>query len=516
VGAACVIWLSAGGDAELSAHPQRYDSEPVGLSVFFRSGEVAPITLVGDRKRYAQEIDITERIETDTDRGIEPLLHAGDLARLEWRGIHFVEEDWRAPGDGTFTRQRFYRGARWMERASTFTLIPKDRRGRPAGDRLNFVAGSDDRWQAADDGFVRRHVARQLTFGCRAIGDCSNATRFVAEGLAQSRQQLHVGDRAGRIDRDASELELVWSADPHARRTVPLKHAPERDFPFGYGLEPALEIVTPPANGSFYFAGDSISFRLIFRDENGRRLNPVGSLPTYGEFLRGESRAGLRYFDTSLDVTLYYAYKHREGNMLVSLSGPTDALAVPTQTVGFEQLLLPQATLASVPTDGWTALAQVIPSFPIILGGAQDPAIWDTPISDVSTFTLPSDALPGTYTVALKARRNWGGEALNRGTSLTLQVGSASPTTFAPATGHCNDCHSERSSLAVVNHGLGDRNTCFGCHAAIAFEPDNPLDVRIHFIHSRSERFPGDVNACGNCHLTPPTGPGRGFPGVPF
>ncbi|HET7543038.1 MAG TPA: hypothetical protein VFK05_24360 [Polyangiaceae bacterium] len=509
-----VFLATAWGDGALRAHPR--DSLPkVGLSLFFRNGEIAPVTLVGNRERFLQEIDITERIATTTDQGISPLLHSGSLAHLDWRGVHFVEEDWRTPGDGTFTRQRFYRGARWMEKPSTFTLTPKDRRGRPAGDTLTFVAGADDDWRANDDGFVRRYVARQITFGCKAIGDCSNATSFVAEGLAQSRQQLHPDTRAGGIDRDASELELVWSADPRTHRSVQLNHANDADFPFGYGLEPSLEILTPPTNGSFYLAGDRISFRLSFKDSNGRRLNPVGSLPSYGEFLRGESPAGLRYFDTSLDVTLYYAFKHREGNMLVSVSGPTDKLKAATRTVSLEDLFAPQVPIASVGTDGWTGLAQIIPSFPIILGGIQNPAIWETPISDVSTFTLPADALPGTYVAALKARRNWGGEALNRGISISLQVGSASATSFEPRTGHCNDCHSDRSALDIVNHGLGDRRTCFGCHTGIAFEPDNFLDLRVHFIHSRSERFPGDVNVCESCHLTPPTGPARGFPGVP-
>jgi len=515
-GIVALIAAAVAGDAAYGALPGRSEPAPVGLSVWFRNGEIAPIVLVGERPRFAQEIDITERIVTATDQGIEPLLHSGELARLDWRGIHLVEEDWRTPGDGTFTRQRFYRGARWMERESTFTLTPKDRRGRPAGDKLEFVAGPDDRWRANDDGFIRRYVARQLTFGCRAKGDCSNATRFVAEGLAQSRQQLHIERGAGHIERDASELEVFWSADPRACRSVPLSHARERDFPFGYGFVPSLEIVAPPVNGSYYLPGDSISFRASFKDEAGRRLNSRGSLPTYGEFLRGESPAGLRYFDTSLDVTLYYAFKHREGNMLISLSGPTDALAVPTQTVGFEQLVLPQVTIASLPTDGWTGLAQIVPPFPVIVGGAQNPAVWDTPISDVFTFQLPADALPGTYTAALKARREWGGEALNRGVSITLQVGSATATRFEPATGHCSDCHSDRSSLSIVNHGLGDRSTCFSCHTAIAFEPDNPLDVRIHFIHSRSGRFPGNVNDCSHCHLTQPSGPPRGFPGVPF
>lgn len=487
-------------------------ADPVGLSLFFRDGVAAPIDLVGDAPRFLQEIDITASVATTTDQGIDPLIHSGQMANLDWRGIHFVEEDFRAAGDGTYTRQRFYRGARWMERDSTFVAIPKDAHGHLAGEPLIFLAGTDDKWRNSDDGFVRRYDARQITLGCASPTDCSGATQFIAQGLVQSRQDLHPARRQANISSKATQLQLIWSGDLRTDRTVALTHSDPSAFPYGYGFEPSLEILTPPANGAYYLPGDSISFRLVFKDGNGNRLNPEGSLPTYAEFQTGTAAGGLHYFDPAVSPTLYYALKHREGNMLVTLSGPTNKLKNITNTVDISEFFAPQIAVANVTDQGWSGVAQIVPPFAQIVV----PPLWGLPVSDVETLTLPADAEPGTYVAALKARRDWGGEALNRGFSLTVQVGSPTPTVFTPTTGHCNSCHEDRSALSIVNHGLGDRSTCFSCHASLSTEPDNALDVRVHFVHSRSERFPGDVNVCSTCHLTPPSGPARGFPGIGF
>jgi hypothetical protein len=65
--------------------------------------------------------------------------------------------------------------------------------------------------------------------------------------------------------------------------------------------------------------------------------------------------------------------------------------------------------------------------------------------------------------------------------------------------------------LANVLHGISDRRPCQVCHAALAFEPDSPVDIRVHTIHQRSKRFDSNIQNCMQCHLTPPTGPARGL-----
>src|SRR5262249_31135423 len=205
------------------------------------------------------------------------------------------------------------------------------------------------------------------------------------------------------------------------------------------GPESSPARVGAPANGSHYVPGEVASFRVTYRDGQGNRLHPPGSLPTYGQFLRGEVPSGLRYHDFSLSPTLYYALKHRESNMERALAGPTDRLRTPRTVVGPEQLPLPLVNVATVAADGFSAVANEVPAVSVLLAGFFAPAAWDTPVSDVLPFTIPADARPGTYVAAIKARREFGGEALNRSATATIQVGAAAPTSYAPRTGNCQN-----------------------------------------------------------------------------
>lgn len=125
-------------------------------------------------------------------------------------------------------------------------------------------------------------------------------------------------------------------------------------------------------------------------------------------------------------LTLYYAHKHREGLTMWSLSGPTDKLAYPNHVTATFDFFAPQAVMATVPEDGFTALSILNPSIP----AQSDPSLIPLPNSDTVTFTLPSDVLPGTYLIAVKGRRDWGGEALNQTGTMEIQVGSTTPTAF--------------------------------------------------------------------------------------
>ena len=170
----------------------------------------------------------------------------------------------------------------------------------------------------------------------------------------------------------------------------------------------------------------------------------------------------------------------------------------------------PQVPFATVQVDGFTAVGTTIPPAAIIFGGLSDPSLWALPVSDEVTFTIPADAEPGTYVAAIKARRDFEGEALNRGDSVEIQVGQVAPTEFTPSTA-CDSCHAgARTGFDTLLHGLDDRRACFGCHASLGIEFDNALDIRVHTIHDRSNRFDADIHDCGVCHLTPPNGPQRG------
>jgi len=483
---------------------------PVGLSLFFQNGQATPLKSLGNPPRYLQEIDITESVPTATDQGIAPLIASAAVRDLDWRGVEQVEEIWIPSLDGTFTREHYYRNARWMERSSSFSVIALDAHGHEVGPALVAHAGSDDQRRPEDDGFTRRFSARQIATGCVSIGNCAAAT-FTTEALIQFRDALHPELDARTIPASATALRLTFDQLPRSHYDVGLTRLASGSLPFGYGFTVSLTPVGTPANGSFYVPGETASFRVTFRDGQGNRLQPQGSLPTYAAVLSGQDPSGLRYLNLELQTRLYYALKHRESNLLLVLSGPTDKLKTPATVVDPNLLFLPQVPFATPAVDGFTAIGATIPSAAITFGGITDPSLWDLPVSDVVTFTIPADAAPGTYVGAVKARREFAGEALNRAGSVDIQIGQAQPTTFVPTTA-CTSCHSaERTQFTTILHGIGDRRACFGCHSSLGIEFDNVLDIRVHTIHDRSNRFGANVRNCSNCHLATPDGPARGL-----
>lgn len=132
--------------------------------------------------------------------------------------------------------------------------------------------------------------------------------------------------------------------------------------------------------------------------------------------------------------------------MLAALSGPVDRLRNPATVVNPLEFFGPQVTFAQTSVDGYSAVGQTVPAAGIVFGGFQDPSLWGIPTSDIVTFTIPADAQPGTYLMAIKARREFNGEALNRGATVRIQVGSPAVTTHTSRT-QCGSCHSasERS-----------------------------------------------------------------------
>ena len=502
----------------------RSDATPVGLSLWFEDGEVrlenrAPKTLAlyGDVPRYVEELDITARIDSTTDLGIEPLKHSGDMARLDWRGVVQVDEDWRpelGSNPRTYTRSRFYRKAKWMERSSVFKVTPVDDRGRPVGPPILEHAGSDDQWRSSDDGFVRRFDARQITRGCRAIGDCTGATSFTAQGLAQIRNAMHAQQRARTIPMTATKLELSWSEDPTHDRYVNIERKAFSETPYRYGFKLDVEVISQPANGQFFTPGEGFDFRITYRDGAGHPLSPPGTLPSYADFMNDNVPSGIRYYDGFQEyLTLYYALKHREGNNMWSFSGPTNKVRTSRHVVSDLDFLFlsgAQVPTATVAENGFTAFFDIFPSVARTL----DPVLSTQPNSDLIHVEIPGDAEPGTYTLTFKGRRDWGGEALNAATTVDLQVGQRNASVFAPTTGRCNTCHQGPSGFDSVLHRNADRRTCYGCHAPLESEPDHALDYRIHTIHTRSSRMPANPYQCSTCHLSPPSGPPRGFPGI--
>jgi hypothetical protein len=489
-----------------------------GLSVQITDGSSATLTHIRGPKRFIDELDIVATAPSATDEGIDPVIDSGDLSGLDWSGVALEDEEWRPDGAGGFTRQRFYGGAAWMEEPSAFLVFQVGASGQYLPE-LPFIvyAGSDDLWSGLDGGFIRRFTARQVTTGCAAVDDCSTATGHVAQALVQLRQPQYPQLDARKINSKTKTLRVFWTADPLSHRDIPVDQVTADEAEYGYGFNVDLEVLNPPGNGEYYVPGEAVTFRLNYTDGEGNPLDDAGMLPTYADFLDGGTESGLRYLDLVLNPTLYYALKHREGNVLVAMAGPTDTLQSTDYTVPLFDFFLPQTTAAYADQHGFSAVVTGVPHFGITFGGLFDPNAWLAPVPNVTTLVVPDDALPGTYVVATKARRDYAGEAINTGDVVRIQVGTTEETEWEPTTGGCNACHTGQTSLGNILHGMGDRESCLsGCHTSIEIEPDAALDYRVHFVHSRSDRYPADTDDCMVCHVEEPDGIPRGYPGFVY
>ncbi len=507
--AVCACLLTGSSSLLLDAQPPSNGrSNAVSLSLYFENGSMPPITFYGNPPRYLNEADLIYTTSPQTlDDGIEPLMRSAQYSKLDWRGVQMVEEDWRRSGAGGFQRQRFFRNANWMNARQRLVIYAVDSSGKRLGPAIRAEAGSDDHATAEDDFFVRRLLARQIATGCKNEGDCRGA-KFVSELLVQLRYSRHAESQTTILPAETAALQLEWSQLPGLSYQVAVRHAAGR-LPYGYGFQVSLDVVSKPANQRYFVPGENVKLRALFRDGQGRPLNRPGRLPTYGQFMRDENESGLRYYDpTRVNSTVYYALKHREGNILLALSGPTDKLRQAKTLLDGKHLVDRETVVATVANDGYSAVFTGIPSFAISTGG---PARWNDPVPDTVSLTIPADALPGTYIAAIKARRIFGGEALNRAATTTLQVGTLVPTAFKPTTGNCENCHQGAAGFDRILHGVTDRSACFACHIALSFEEDNALDYRVHAVHSRSRRFPANVQNCSTCHNSTPSSPARGL-----
>lgn len=483
---------------------------PVGLALEVDQGVGVPLRVRAGQEFFIQQIDLRTALEATVDEGVSGLAGQGDFAGLPWSGVFLADSEFvGSPNpDGTWTRRRFYRGARWMTEPSTFVVTPLGVDGRPVANPVVLHVGSESRRSPSDTFFVRRLRAIQWTFDCASPSDCSNAQVFQEEALVELRNALSTA-RTVRMTPDVDSLQVRWSLRPDRPWTLPVEQVEAP--PWDYGFEMDLDALTPPDANGVYAPGSDVTFRLTLRDGSGKPLHPAGSLPTYDEVVFQGHEAGIQYYRAFPFIdpsTTYYRRKHRERMLMVQMLGPAQKIQPLRSIAELESFLSPEPTqvLARPAVDGGVyAEAQLFPPAHLLFGGAFDPthAGWVAPVSDTFTFHLPADAEPGTYLVTAKGRRTYLGEDVADSTTVEIQVGSPVRTEANLSTGPCNTCHSGGASLSKVLHANDNRAACNGCHVPLAFELEGPIAVRLHFIHSRSaERFGQPLEQCATCHLT--------------
>jgi len=478
----------------------------VGLALEVEDGAGVPLRVRAGQAFYINQIDLRAVVTATRDEGVNGLRRAGDFASLGWGGVRMVEQEFELlPGPEGFKRRRFYRDAAWMDVPSSFTVEPVDAHGRLAGEPVVLSAGSNDRRRDSDDFFVRRFRAIQWTYDCVAVGNCAGANNFSEEALVELRHaRTQAKSKLLRLRPNAVALRLRWSLRPSAPYSIPVEQVARPEFDYGFSMDVAA--LTPPRADGTYAPGAAITFRLTLKDGSGKRLHPQGSLPTYNEVVFGENTPGIQYYRAFFDASAtYYRRKHRERMLMTQIIGPAQNIKPIRSILELEDFLGPEdvQTTATLARDAVYSQAHLFPSAHHLFGGAFDPthAGWSAPVSDSWTYTLPANAPAGTYLVTVKGRRTYLGEDIPYSRTVEIQVGTRQRTTAPLTTGPCNSCHSQGGELSALLHGNDNRAACNGCHAPLGFELEGPIFVRVHFIHSRSDRYDANKAACSSCHL---------------
>ncbi|MBA3540449.1 MAG: cytochrome c3 family protein [Deltaproteobacteria bacterium] len=479
---------------------------PIGLALEINDGTPVPLRVRKNQRFYINQIDLRAHIDATTDEGVAGLDQHGDFADLDWRRTAFADESFvPTPNpDGTFTRRRMYREARWMDLPSVFVIEQLGADGRVSGSPIVVDTGHEYLRTNVDSFFTRRLRAIQWTNDCAATDDCSSAHNFMEEALVELRYS-NGPNPSFQFDSATTQLRVSWTANNDHGYTIPVQQIANPEWDYGFGID--LAVTTPPQANGTYAPGQVLDVKFTLRDGAGKALHDPGVLPTFLDYLAGNTPSGINYWNVTEKVMTYYRRKHKEKQMLIAIDGPVQNTGAIHEEVDFFTGIFTSADGAVVTAkpaeQGFYGEAASVPAWATLIGLTPP----DAPVGDTVQLTLPLDAQPGTYKIVMKARRSYLGEEIPRAKVIEIQVGTTQHTTKQFNTGNCETCHSNGSDLSRISHGieLADRDTCTTCHAPLGFEPEGPVYVRTHFIHSRTKRLGAPLVACNSCHLNAPS-----------
>ena len=498
--------IEAQSEALQASAPCPGNPQPaIGLALDIKNGTSLPLRLHAGRTFYLELVDISTTIAASVDEGVSGLKHSGDFATASWGGIHYEEEETaQLPDDlGRFTRSRFYRGAGWMKAASQIEIQQLDSKGKVVDAPLTASIGKDEQRKPSDHFFVRRLRAIQRTFGCVAPKDCTGANQFEEEAVVELRNALDQ-DSTFTLDTRTKSLRVKWSANPQQAYLIPVEQVTAPIYEYGFRID--VDTLTPPGPQGYYQPGQSLTFRVTLRDGAGNRLHPQGSLPSYNDVVFGPNEAGFQYYQGFFDPTwVFWRRKHRERTFIAHFMGPAQNAQPIRSVVPLDQIVTEDMqSVGTLERDGIFDVWKVFPTTDGVFGGAFDPthAGWAAPGSDTFSVQLPGNAPAGSYRLTTKARRVYHGEDIAYTRTIEVQVGTTQPTSPTLQTGNCQTCHVDGGALSEVLHRNPNRTTCYGCHAPLGVEFDAPIHSRVHFLHSRSNRYSKPADECKTCHLT--------------
>ncbi|QDE95821.1 hypothetical protein [Myxococcus xanthus] len=424
---------------------------------------------------------------------------------LDWNGLTIGQETWRDRGSGAFQRETYFENAAWMISNNDSFLVE--------------VLDSDGNARASQTYLRRDFLAENATTGRTRVSwavDGLARPRFPddpepqppgVDPIYQTVVKVSVANATNPfksitmpdISGDGA-IRVTWSLMPEAPFYFPVTFVPEQErpatcfrlgpdglatdeqVPCGFGLEQAVRIRTPQ-NGRYYMPGETVDFMVSLRDGDGNGLHSRDLLPTYNEYVNGDSN-GLAYFNDFMIFTYRDTSSSESGFKVV---GPLQDLRVANGTYQLPYFSYPGTSEPRFFVE---------PGLPSILPGyadSQPPARY--------AVALPPDAKPGTYAIVLKGHRSYMGERLNRLDPFFFQVGQEQKTTYPERIGNCQVCHNGTNSLSNVHHGMAVDHVelCKTCHFEQAVGQVSDI---VHRIHASSRKYSQNRADCTLCHLT--------------
>ncbi|MGZ3458371.1 MAG: hypothetical protein ACXU86_07665 [Archangium sp.] len=426
---------------------------------------------------------------------------------LDWSGMSFGRDEWRAYNDqGAFQRETYYENAAWMlSNDDDFKLEVLDAEGNVRATanykRKDFLAENSTTGHTRVSWTITGLGRPQFPGDPVAHVDPSvgaltyqTTTKVSFAGSANPFNTFRMPQLTGE-----GVIRLTWSLLPQHPFLFPVTFVPEQSreatcykldadglatqerVPCGFGLEQKV-LFARPQNGKYYLPGDQVDFRISLHDGDGNGLHPRDGLPTFDEYMGGQSN-GFAYFNEFM-LTTYRDVSSSESGFKVV--GPLQDLKVPDGT-------------SETPYFSYPSTRE--PLYYLYPNAASQPRAGDVMPPTQWSFSLPENAKPGTYALFLEGHRHFMGERLNRMDAFLFQVGQEQPTTYPGRVGNCQICHNGASSLSNLHHGLSVDHVeaCKTCHTdeTVGYMPDV-----IHRIHMGSRKYSQSKADCTLCHLT--------------
>src|SRR6185369_13701652 len=128
-------------------------------------------------------------------------------------------------------------------------------------------------------------------------------------------------------------LRVTWTANPNHPYIVPVEQVENPEWDYGFQID--LAVTTPPAADGTYAPGQVLDIEFTLRDGSGKALHPPGVLPTFLDYLSGNTPSGIQYWDVRERVATYYRRKHKEKQMVIAINGPMQNTQTIHDTIDF-------------------------------------------------------------------------------------------------------------------------------------------------------------------------------------